>query len=142
MLPDVLSSVKASTKGIDQSMAPSDAARLDGLHLSMWVRGDPVTGLAKQQLDGVFGALEGGSEEAAGNLRHQRQQIDLWLDGVKTMGFGLSLNDQGFLLRGGFTLNPESDLSKQTAMKSSTTLLTGLPASNYCLLYTSPSPRD
>ncbi len=139
-MPDVTKAIKESTEGIGDKLASSDKKALDGLDLFVWVDGDRLLKLVKPMLDGFMAPALAMQQSTGGfqakSAEMNKKNIDMMVEGLKSLTIGVSLDDGGLGLRFAMTTKPGTDLAKQWRMKNTSgSLLQGLPASRYVMAF-------
>ncbi len=139
--------VKESKAGIKDKLKSSDLEALAGLDVAVWLDGEKLLTLARPMIDGLLGPVmamqgaAGGLDAKAAEMNKKR--MEMFMDGVLSVSFGLALDKAGLGLRGAWTSKPGSELTKQTKVRPTTdSLLQGLSGSKYMLAFGQTADPD
>ncbi len=130
MIPSVAESVAKCEKGMDQRLSADQSRTMDDQDLVIWVDAQKMVQTFRPQINSFMPLMFMG--QPAEQAEAAKAQIDKFLDGAESMTVGLSLDKSGVGLRFAMTLQPDSELAKQSkVVTTKESLLTGLPADGY-----------
>ena len=140
MMPDVVKAVKDSTAGIDTKLSANELGTLAGLDLIVWLDASRLLAIAKPLIDGLLMPMlamqSGQSGLGAKSAEMNKQNIQMFFDGVGALTIGLALETTGLDLRLVMTARPGTELAKRTQVKpTSDPLLRGLPVADYLIAF-------
>ncbi len=140
MAADVAKAIKASTAGFDGKLSAAELKTLAGLDVFVWLNAQKLIEVTRPMIDGMLmpmlmgAAGQGGFEAASAEMN--KKSINMMLDGMATLSFGLGMEDAGLDLRFSSTMRPGSDLAKRSQVRpSAESLLRGLASSNYLFAF-------
>ncbi len=132
---DVAKAIKDSKTGMDSRLEATELRALTGLDLALWIDADRLLKMLKPMIDGFLTPMmmhASGGAFSAMSAEMNKQQLDLFVEGVATVSLGVSLEPSGLGLRGAMTSKPGSELAKRSKIRTTTgSLLEGLPATEY-----------
>ncbi|MBU0754359.1 MAG: hypothetical protein KJ645_04420, partial [Planctomycetes bacterium] len=111
---------------------------LEGLDFALWFDADWLLEQAKPQIDGIV-AMFTMMQQAEGSFGaaqadNTKEQVDMLVEGGKSILFGLSLNEHGLGIRCVMRAKPNTKLQKQLKLITTTdSLLKGLPLGKHIL---------
>jgi hypothetical protein len=139
-VPEVAKAVKAATAGIDTKLNATDLKVMAGLDVIVWADAERLIASARQLIDSLvmpmlgMQAAQGGFQAKSAEMN--KQQLQMFLDGARTMTIGLGLEAAGLDLRFALSAKEGTEFAKRVQIKTTTDpLLTGLPASEYLLTF-------
>ena len=145
MSPDVAKTIVSNQGGIAARLGKVDLAALDGLKIAVWADAERVIKLAKPQIDALttMMAMAQAAEDPNGftadSAQAVKNQIDVLVNGLKTLTFGVSLGQSGLGVRAAMTTVEGSEFAKQTKSIRTTSgpMFAGLPAGDYVMAFSS-----
>ena len=126
-----LKAVADSKTSLASKMKPSDLKAMENVDLGLWVDGERLKPLIEGFLP-MLNMLTMQGPAAAAEMN--KKNVEMLVDGLKSLGIGILLDDGGLGLRFSMTSREGTDLAKQMKITATTdSLLTGLPAGKYML---------
>lgn len=145
MSPDVAKTITTGESGIASRLGKVDAAALDGLKLAVWADAERVIKLARPQIDALTTMMA--MAQAAGDpngfsadgAQAVKDQIDVLVNGLKTVTFGVLLDEMGLGVRAAMTTVEGSEFAIRTKAIRTTSgpMFAGLPAGDYVMAFSS-----
>jgi len=131
--------IAGNNKSYASKLTKEQKGFLEKLDIAVWVDTPPLIEMFRPQIDGlVMMAMMSNMGQGAMNedgARAQKEQIEMMLDGVAGVGFGVALDRVGLDLRFGMTAKKDSELSRQMAgVATKDSLLRGLPSEDFLMV--------
>lgn len=133
---DVARKVAASKTGLPEKLKGHDLKTLSDLDIAMWLDGEALFKMLKPQIDAfmpmIMAMQSGAGQFGVKQAEATKKNIDLFVDGISTLAFGLAIDKSGIDLRVGWTTRPGSEMAKQSKVRTTReSLLKGLPGDGY-----------
>lgn len=145
---DVVQAVKKSDAGINTKLDKAQTQLLGEVSIGLWLDGANLFGkMLKPMADMMLFPMMTGSAPPgsfiAKSAEMNKHNINMFLTGVASIGFGISLDDGGLSLKGAMATIPGSDLAKQVKVKPTTaSLLRGLPGRDFVMAFGQTTDPD
>ena len=128
----------AGGKSLYDRMGADDRTALHDLNLALWVDSERVVELARPQIDSMIGMITmmqaAGGPIGAGQAQSTREQMEMYLDGTRSVVFGAWVKPVGLGIRFAMSAKPGSEFAKLMQSEGTDqTLLSGLPRGAYML---------
>lgn len=135
-VPEAAKAVAAAEKGIAKRLDRADLELIEGMNVALWIDAPAVFKMFKAEIDGFTGMMmmmQGmGGPAGAKQGEMTKSQIDMLINGARSVGVGLALKSSGLTLRAGLTSHKGSELATRMQLENtSSSLLKGLPADKY-----------
>jgi hypothetical protein len=136
---DMAKTVAAPKTSIATRLADTDQAAMKAQDLLIWVDGEKMIQQFKPQIDGFMAMMMmmqgGGNPAAMAQAENARKEIQILLDGLRSVLIGASLDTQGLGLRFYATSRPGTEFASRMKLTRTTaeSLLTGLPSQKFMI---------
>ena len=131
----VAKAIAAKATGLDKAMKADELKALEGLDIVLWINADQTMKALKPMIDGFMPMLLMSMQTTptgAKQAEATKKQIDVFVDGLASLGLGIALGKEGLGLRATMTSKSGSELAAQTKMKTTTeSLLAGLAGDKF-----------
>lgn len=139
-IADVAKTVASGEKTIAPSFNEHDLTALEGLDLAIWIDGNRLLTVFKQQIDGFINMAammqSGQGPGGAAQAEMTKKNLRMLVDGAASIGIGVGLGDDGLTMRMGFRAKAGSELATSMKVRPTTeSLLRGLPDSDYLFAF-------
>lgn len=139
-MADVVKAFVASKEGLSKKLKPGELKSLESLDIALWLDTGRLLKMLKPQIDGfmamAMAAQAGQNPLAAKQAELNKKQVDMYVEGMSSLGLGLRYGDAGLKLRFAMTARPGSKFGEQIQTRNTTdSLLRGLPGEDYMVVF-------